>query len=84
MGALRLAVALIVLSVVAPAGSSVPDEQALIQFNHHYSHFVREFFGCPAAATVPADCRPGDAQFDVQEWTRTREAAKRLFNLREN
>lgn len=40
--------------------------------------------GCPKGATSMDQCDPrGASTYDVKEWNATREAAKKLFDLKE-
>ncbi len=52
-------------------------------FNEPYCIFVKKLFGCPPEAKEVGECRPIKGVLDYRSWRLCREAAKRLFGLKE-
>lgn len=59
------------------------DPAALRAFAAAFDGWLTELYGCPAAWSSPAECRPELGRFDADGWLRSRRAAARLFGLRE-
>jgi hypothetical protein len=53
----------------------------LIDFHRHYDRFMRDYFGCPAEAVTPAECRPQLGSLNRREYGAARAAAARLFDM---
>ncbi len=67
------------------AGPATPAVEAaeLANFHLHYDRFFRDYFGCPLKTRDSADCRPAEGLFNAAEWKAARQAAEKVFNLKE-
>lgn len=56
----------------------------LLQFNHQYAKLFRAYFGCPPTGEYSVEmCVSSLGMTNVHAYSQAREAAKRLFDLRE-
>jgi hypothetical protein len=55
-----------------------------INFERNWNPFVRKLFGCPVVGEVSQEtCKPYRAEVDIAAFEKCREAAKKLFRLRD-
>lgn len=56
----------------------------LISFDKPYGRFARDLFGCGQEGPVDLEtCRPSRRQINYKEFGHAREAAKKLFDLKD-
>jgi hypothetical protein len=69
----------VVLLLLSVPGSSLEFQSNLAKFNRHYQTFVEKLFDCSKEGV----CHPERGTVDYKEWAKTREEAKKLFDLEE-
>ena len=68
---------------VCPADLNDDFPAKLAAFNRPYALFVREYIGCPQGALTPQECAPIRGKLNRKLFNESREAAKKLYDLRE-
>ena len=72
--------ALVPMPVSAPTPIELYDK--VLEFEKHWDIFVRNLFGCQKTGETNSDtCKPSNGSINYSEWTRARNAAKKLFEL---
>jgi hypothetical protein len=80
---MRYALVGLLFAVSIAAEPDVALTEHALTFTRHWQAFLQAYTGCPANARDVADCRPALGAIDYREWKASREAAKKLFDLRD-
>ena len=80
---MRAFILTLILTATCPADLNDDFSAKLVAFNRPYALFVREYIGCPDRALTPQECAPIRGKLNRRLFEQSREAAKKLFDLRE-
>jgi hypothetical protein len=80
---MRLFALLLLTAVLAkPVAIDFEFDDRVYQFQRHWNHFLRDYWGCNPEATTRANCNLTLSRMDFKEFTAAREQARALFDLK--
>ena len=74
-----LGIAAAVPSARAAEVGSEEYAKKLVQFNHYYGIFYRDYFGCPPHATLAEECTMGSGHTNYDAYLRASRMVKEVF-----
>jgi hypothetical protein len=81
---MRLVLVFLLVAVCARPVDEAEFRRRALVFEKHWDPFIRRLFGCELEGPTTAEtCRPALGQVDRREYERARNAAKKLFELRD-